>query len=86
MLKAGDILITSSDDYSDATFAAWSKLFEPLNRVVLSGWSVGAIETTFTFTNGYKIVVHDGDDVREDGYWYAHWYAAHTDRKAKGTV
>ena len=86
MLKAGDIPITSSDDYSDETFAAWSRRFDPLNRVVLSGWFVSATETTFTFANGYVIIVPDGDGVRDDGDWYAHWYAAQTDRKATGTV
>ena len=83
MLKLGDMSITSSDHYSDESFADWSNLLDPLNRVVLSGWSVGTGETTFTFANGFTIVVPDSDDVRESDRWYAHWYAVHTDRRTR---
>jgi hypothetical protein len=86
VLQAGDLPVTSSDGYSDETFSIWSRWFDPLNRVVFSGWSVGPTETTFTFANGYKIIVPDADGVREEGYWYAHWYARHTSRKGKETV
>lgn len=68
-------IVTTSDDYTDEGFAAWSRLFEPINSGVLASWNETADGVViFRFENGYCIALPDCSGSRE--LWYSHWYAS----------
>jgi hypothetical protein len=76
VLYEGDREVTTSTDYDDSHFLAWSELFQPLNSTLLEAWheddSGGSV---FVFSHGYRLFV---PHVLEPGFeysWYVHWYA-----------
>lgn len=67
--------ITSSQEYSDDSFEAYSKLLEPLNVGVLKSWfSKPKWATMFLFDNQYSLFLKHIESEDED-HWYCHWYA-----------
>lgn len=75
-LRSADELVTTSADYDDVRFKEWSQLFDPLNKDILKSWEAAENGSViFSTGNGYKIVLPFSGDIREEGYWYSHWYA-----------
>ena len=74
-LERGNIHITSSQEYSDDRFDAWSELLNPLNRTKFISWEQKASGATiFNFTGDYSLHLPPDYEQDED-YWYDHWYA-----------
>jgi hypothetical protein len=66
--------VTTSDEYTDETFAEWCRLFDPINSGVLESWTETADGVVvFRFENGYGIALPNCSDSRD--LWYSHWYA-----------
>ena len=75
-LYRGDSIVTSSGDYSDDTFRAWSRHFEALNRTTFVGWEGRDDGTIFKFSGECTIFVPAGYANREENGWFDHWYAS----------
>jgi len=74
-LRRGGVLVTTSDDYTDETFRAWSRHFDVLNRTTLVAWASSDDGTIFQFAHDYSIFVPAAYANREYHAWFDRWYA-----------
>jgi hypothetical protein len=74
-LYHGDLVITTSDEYTDEAFSAWNRHLDPLNRTTFVGWEGRDDGTAFRFANEYTVFVPAGYGDREGNVWFERWYA-----------
>lgn len=70
-------LVTESLDYTEEGngFQDWSKKLNPLNKVVLIGFSfTEEKELQLEFEGGYYLYVPYCPNEPDDDDWYEHWY------------